>query len=189
MPPPLPPQVGSKSERLQLHQRNFPASTSNHPSRIIRSSSSSSFIIHDNLLTVNSLLWSLKTSQGSSSSYPSPPSPPVTSSLTIMFHPENAFQVQFRSLASLLRLHFFPQVGIDQFRINQLCKSPLQCNRLLTERIIFVICSSVISFFDSPSYRVKLWSSSFFTRPFPATHESKEKEKEEKMVSFIFLIQ
>ena len=52
LPPPLPPQVGSKSERLQLHQRNFPASTSNHPSRSIRSSSSS-FIIHDNLLNIN----------------------------------------------------------------------------------------------------------------------------------------
>ena len=41
MPPPIPPQVGSKSERLQLHQRNFPASTSSHPPRSIRSSSSS----------------------------------------------------------------------------------------------------------------------------------------------------
>ena len=64
-----------------------------------------------------------------------------------MFHPENAFQVQFRSLASLLRLHFFPQVGIDQFRINQLCKSPLQCNRLLTGRIIYVIYSFIYNFF------------------------------------------
>ena len=93
------------------------------------------------------LFWSPKTSQGSSSSYPSPPSPPITSSLIIMFHPENAFQVQFRSLASRLRLLFFPQVGKDQFWINQLCKSPLQCNRLLTGRIIYVIYSFIYNFF------------------------------------------
>ena len=96
------------------------------------------------------MIWSLKTSQGSSSSYPSPPSPPITSSLIFVFHPENALQVQFRSQASLLRHPFFPQVGKDQFRISQLWKSTLQCNKLLTERIIYVIYSSVKSFFDSP---------------------------------------
>ena len=149
MPPPIPPQVGSKSERLQLHQRNFPASTSNHPSRSIRSSSSS-FVIPWSFTNYNFIILSLKTSQGSSSSYPSPPSPPITYSLIIMFRPENAFQVQFRSLAFLLRLLFFQQVGKDQLRINQLCKSPLQCNRVLTESIIYVIYLSVKSFFDSP---------------------------------------